>query len=40
MSLRKIRQKQHIIFWQETHLSDKEHEKFKHLAFENILAYY
>lgn len=32
------REKQHIIFWQETHLSDKEHEKFKHLGFKN--AYY
>jgi len=30
--------KQRIIFWQETHLSDKEHEKFKHLGFKN--AYY
>ncbi len=32
------RENQHIIFWQETHLSDKEHEKYKHLGFKN--AYY
>lgn len=31
------REKQHI-FWQETHRSHKEHEKFKHLGFEK--AYY
>lgn len=32
------REKQQIIFWQETHLSDKEHEKFKQLGFKN--SYY
>lgn len=32
------REKQQIVFWQETHLSDKEHEKFKQLGFKN--AYY
>ena len=29
------REKQHIIFWQETHLCDKEHEKLKLLGFKN-----
>lgn len=27
------REKQQIIFWQETHLCDKEHEKLKKLGF-------
>lgn len=29
------REKQHIIFWQETHLSHKEDEKLKNLGFKN-----
>lgn len=32
------KEKQHIIFWQETHLSDEKHEGFKCLGFKN--AYY